>query len=224
VDKKPLIGISICAVVLLVLASLTNVVGYQTVQTSNQKIITTEIDEKELLFQSIVHIANNKEIQRVILSFEIIGKRPFDSSMRFSIFTFPVITKRFLKSIYTMGVILFRTLDKSKIQTFIGHHHVMNQGLQKELSAVIEKDANLKSEITQLSSFSCGCKNENALTWHFPVFCTFLLILFITIQVFGSIVSPEYGTPLANLLMGIALFVDMSAESLQCDWYPLYVK
>ncbi len=27
-DKKPLIGVSICAVVLLVLGSLTNVVGY----------------------------------------------------------------------------------------------------------------------------------------------------------------------------------------------------
>jgi hypothetical protein len=34
-DKKPLIGISICAVILLVLASLTNVVGYQAVQSSN---------------------------------------------------------------------------------------------------------------------------------------------------------------------------------------------
>ena len=33
-DKKPLIGISICAVVLLVVGSLTNVVGYQSVQSS----------------------------------------------------------------------------------------------------------------------------------------------------------------------------------------------
>jgi len=34
VDKKPLIGVSICAVVLLILGSLTNVVGYQQVQSS----------------------------------------------------------------------------------------------------------------------------------------------------------------------------------------------
>ena len=33
-DKKPLIGVSICAVVLLVLGSLSNVVGYQTVQSA----------------------------------------------------------------------------------------------------------------------------------------------------------------------------------------------
>jgi hypothetical protein len=34
-DKKPLIGVSILAVVLLVLGSLSNVVGYQTYQVSN---------------------------------------------------------------------------------------------------------------------------------------------------------------------------------------------
>ena len=33
-DKKPLIGVSICAVVLLVLGSLSNVVGYQSVKTT----------------------------------------------------------------------------------------------------------------------------------------------------------------------------------------------
>jgi len=43
-DKKPLIGVSICAVVLLVLGSLTNVVGYQTVQSSeNPSDITIDI-------------------------------------------------------------------------------------------------------------------------------------------------------------------------------------
>jgi hypothetical protein len=31
-NKKPLIGVSICAVVLLVIASLTNVVGYQSME------------------------------------------------------------------------------------------------------------------------------------------------------------------------------------------------
>jgi len=35
VNKKPLIVVSIIAVVLLVLGSLSNVVGYQTVQTSS---------------------------------------------------------------------------------------------------------------------------------------------------------------------------------------------
>jgi len=44
-DKKPLIGVCICAVVLLVLASLTNVVGYQTAQSSNKEILNDEINQ-----------------------------------------------------------------------------------------------------------------------------------------------------------------------------------
>jgi hypothetical protein len=43
-NKYPLIGVSIIAVVLLILGSLTNVVGYQTVQSSNQKTINTYDD------------------------------------------------------------------------------------------------------------------------------------------------------------------------------------
>ena len=45
-NKYPLIGVSICAVVLLILGSLSNVVGYQTVQSSSQKVIKDEVDQK----------------------------------------------------------------------------------------------------------------------------------------------------------------------------------
>jgi hypothetical protein len=38
VDKKPLIVVSICAVVLLVVGSLSNVVGYQTVIVSDNPL------------------------------------------------------------------------------------------------------------------------------------------------------------------------------------------
>ena len=66
-DKKPLIGVNILAVVLLVLGSLSNVVGYQTVQTSQQNIIKERINQRDLLFQTICDISNNKEIQRIIV-------------------------------------------------------------------------------------------------------------------------------------------------------------
>jgi len=69
--KYLLIGGSIFAVVLLVLCSLTNVVGFQTVRSSNQKVINDAVDQKELLFQTILDMANNKEIQKVILNSEI---------------------------------------------------------------------------------------------------------------------------------------------------------
>ena len=154
VNKKPLIGISICAVVLLVLASLSNVVGYQTIQISQQTLIKERINQKELLFQTICDIANNKEIQRIILK----------SQMGRGIFTepdIPMITKNQLKQMYFIGMILSKFISKSKIHTIVEQYQFSNREMQKEIFAVIEKDALLKREITQLSSSPCDCENEN---------------------------------------------------------------
>jgi len=65
-QKKPLIGFSILAVVLLILGSLGNVVGYQTVKTSQPNLIKERNNQKELLFQTVLDLANNKEIQQII--------------------------------------------------------------------------------------------------------------------------------------------------------------
>ena len=49
-DKKPLIVVSLCAVVLLILGSLSNVVGYQTSQVSNhvEKDVTLNLEITQL--------------------------------------------------------------------------------------------------------------------------------------------------------------------------------
>ena len=180
-NKYPLIGASILAVVLLVLASLTNVVGYQTVQESNQKNMTIELNEKELLFRTIVDMTNSKEIQKVILGSELTNKMSFDSDMKFSTFKIPMITEKFLKVMYTMGALFFRTLDKSRIQALIEHYPIMSQELQKKLSAVIEKDATLKTEQTQLMDFECDCENDNTTQWNFPALCLILYPLAILV-------------------------------------------
>jgi len=205
-NKYPLIGGSICAVVLLVLASLTNVVGYQTVQSSNQKMINSEIDQKELLFQTIVDIVNNKEIQKVILGSEITEKRFFDPGMRFSVFNPPVLTEKFLKRMYTMGVILSKTIGKSKIHSMVEQYQVNNQGMQKEITAVIEKDATLNAEITQLSHSDCDCEKDSATDLDFPVICEILWYMFLTITIFPYILF---------LLWGSAIFI---AIILNCIW------
>jgi hypothetical protein len=72
-QKGIFISINIIAVILLVLGSLTNVVGFQVAQSSNQKMMKDDIDLKKLLFQTILDIANNKEIQSIIQKFEIKG-------------------------------------------------------------------------------------------------------------------------------------------------------
>jgi len=163
-DKYPLIGVSIIAVVLLVLGSLTNVVGYQTVQSSNQKVIQDEVNQKELLFQTILDIANNREIQRVILNSEIRREGFFNLDTRFSVFTPHVLTKAELNTAYHIGLILSKNFDVSKIHSMFEQYRSSNQALQKEITAVIEKNNELKREIMQLSNSNCDCECGSRVT------------------------------------------------------------
>jgi hypothetical protein len=214
-NKYPLIGGSICAVVLIVLASFTNVVGYQTVQSSNQKMINSEIDQKELLFQTIVDIANNKQIEKVILGSEITGKKFFDPEMRFSTFTPPVLTEKFLKRMYTMGVILSKTISKSKIHSIVQHYQIINPVVQKEINAVIKRDATLKEEIMQLSFERCNCEMNSTAKWGFPVICGVLLVLFL----FSACVWLFTGIAFSILLEVISEIHDF----FKCNWpLPYY--
>jgi len=210
-DKKPLIGVSICAVVLLVLGSLSNVVGYQTVQSSSQSLINERINQKELLFQTIIDIANNKEIQRIILKSQI-------NRGIFPVSEIPVLTKHQLRQMYFIGLILSKIISKSRMQSMVHKYQLGNQEMQKELSAVIEKDATLNAEITQLSNSECDCGNNSGInSWTFPVLCTIIfpimgLGLFIMyIGMMGNMNIYMIG---ALLFFGLALL----AVILRCYW------
>jgi hypothetical protein len=169
--QYPLIGISIIAIIVLVLGSLSNVVGYQTVQTSQENVIKERMNQRELLFQTIVDIANNKEIQRIILKSQI-SRGIFPTS------EIPILTKNQLKQMYLIALILSKFLSKSRIHSMVGKYTFNNQVMRKEISAVIEKDGTLKGEISQLQNSDCDCKNENSIQWNFPVLCTILVCIF----------------------------------------------
>ena len=195
------VGISIIAVVLLVLGSLSNVVGYQTVQSSNQSVIKERISQRELLFQTIVDIANNKEIQRIILKSQI-SRGIFPTS------EFPVVTKNQLKQMYFIGLLLSKFISKSMIHSMVQQYQFNNQEIQKEITAVIEKDAILNAEITQLSNSECDCENENTAVWHFPVLC-FLLYPLVLISIFLFMV-PDIWWPIE--------IMDKIYQILNCSW------
>ena len=168
--QYPLIGISIIAVVILILASLTNVVGYQSVQSSNKQTINETVNQRELLFQTIVDIANNKEIQRIILKSQM-SRGIFPSS------EIPVVTKQQIRQMYLLGLILSKVISKSRIQSMVGKYQFSNQEIQKEINAVIEKNSILNAEITQLKDSECDCENENSMQLDTPVLCDILLLM-----------------------------------------------
>jgi len=166
-ERKPLIGVSLIAVILLILTSLTNVVGYQTVQTSQQNSIKERINRRELLFQTIVDIANNREIPRIILKSQM-SRGIFPESK------IPVITKNQLKRMYFIGLLLSNFITKTKIQQMVRTYQLDTADIQQEINAIIEKDPHLREKITQLANSDCECETSE---WGFPVICTTLLVM-----------------------------------------------
>jgi hypothetical protein len=215
--KYPLIGISVLAVILLVLGSLTNVVGYHAIQSSNQKVIKDEVDQKELLFQTILDIANNKEVQKIILNSELKRGGIFLLGIRFSVITPNVLTKKELNSAYNIGMILTKTLSKSRIHSLLERFQVNNQGVQNDITTVIEKDTKLKGEITQLSNLKCDCGNENTI-WNFPVLCLLLtpIIMFLLIiQAVAMLIFHVHNLPFIFFLTKIIGNIGLT---LNCAW------
>jgi hypothetical protein len=205
--KNPLIGVCIIAVVFLILGSLSNVVGYQSINTSQQNLTKERINQRELLFQTIVDIANNNEIQRIILK----------SQMSRGIFTtseLPVLTNNQLKQIYLIGLMLSKFISKSRIHSITQQYKLINPGMQKEISALIEKDATLNAEITQLKNSECDCENENTAQWSFPVLCTLLF--------------PFFAISAGLLILGITEIpieiLTIIGSVLNCFWYPTTVS
>ena len=195
-NKKPLIIISIGAVVLLVLASLGNVVGYQTVQTSQQNSIKERINQRELLFQTIVDITNNKEIQRVILKSQM-------SQGIFPTSEMPVLTKNQIKRMYFIGLILSKIMSKSRIQSLIGKYQFDNQEMQKEISTVFENDKILNTELSQIKDSECDCGNQNTIRWGFPIICTIAIVLYNFALLFFNYITLLIGVVALMILDGL---------------------
>ena len=210
-DKKPLIVVSICAVVLLVLGSLSNVVGYQSVQVSKQNTINNEVNQRELLFQTIIDIANNKDIQRIILKSQISRGDFFNPDVKFPTFNTPILTKNQLKYMYVVGLMLSKIISKSKIHSMVEQYQLNNQGVQEEISAIIDKDTTFNREINQLSNSECDCENNDATSWNFPVLCLILYAIISFIFIAGI-----FGLNFNNLYF----FVEYIGNQLNCFYSP----
>jgi hypothetical protein len=180
-NRIKIIGISAVSVVVIILASISNVVGYQTVQSTIQNKINKEVNQREFLFQTIVDIANNKEIQQIILKSKINREGLLYPDEKFPTSNTPILTKNQIKQMYFIGLVLTKFISKSKMHSILDQYQFSNQEMQKALSAVIKKDATLDREVTQLSNSECDCDNEQTSSlgplWHFPVLCTIILTI-----------------------------------------------
>jgi hypothetical protein len=176
--------LAIGIILLFVGVTIAPTINFNTVKASQQNIIKERINQKELLFQTIVDIANNKEIQRIILKSQMSGGIFPTSEL-------PVITKNQIRQMYFIGLILSKVVSKSRIQSMIGKYQFSSQEMQKEISAIIEKDAILNADVTQLQNSECDCENEKTAEWRFPVICILLSPLWIVAAILAII--SDYG-------------------------------
>jgi hypothetical protein len=135
VDKKPLIGVSICAVVLLVLGSLSNVVGYQSVK-------STAVNDSPLF-----SVRTKRAINQVggdTLTFNYLGKGQYSMP-------FPVIDNR--TELIQKVIDRIKTMDDDTFNRFIDY--AVNQINHKDNL----KDINVKEFIKELRQLRKSTEN-----------------------------------------------------------------
>jgi len=206
-------------ILLFVGVTIAPTINFNTVKASQQNLIKERINQRELLFQTICDIVNNKEIQRVILKSQM-------SRGIFPTAEMPVVTKNQLKMMYFIGMILSKVISKSRIQSMIGMYQFNNQEMQKEINAYIEKDTTINLELTQLSRSDCVCDNHETAVWHFPVICTIFGYLFFGVVgfiLFIQVFLPERLVKIMGLIIEpILLIITMIGVILNCLWVDHY--
>ena len=168
--KKTLIGVSIIVVVFLILGSIIQVVGYQTVQATQKNLIQKRGDQKQLLFQTLLDISHNKKIQKILHQSPMI-KTPLYPHR----YVQKPLTKLQLRRMCVLGQFFLQTIGTQKIQSIIQKHQFITPDMHQKINAVIANDPHLNEEITQLLSSDCGCDTSKTTEWGFPVICTALL-------------------------------------------------
>ena len=229
--KKIIIGISIVSVVVIILASSSNVVGYQIVQATNQNIINKEVNQRELMFQTIVDFANNKEIQQIILKSQINRDGLFYPDEKFQTLDNPPVTKNQIKQLYFIGLLFTRIINKSKMQSILEQNRLNNQEIQQKINAVIGKDATLDRELTQLLNSECDCDNEQSYSWDFPILCSILNVIMLIpliLFAFGSSLGALglwfrliglIGNVIVNITVPIIYALINVGTIFDCNWW-----
>jgi hypothetical protein len=224
-NKYPLIGGSICAVVLIVLASLTNVVGYRIVQASNQKVINKEINPKVVLVQTIIDILDTPELQPFFIQhtkewknnqrFTVIDNEPnslvqsvlkIKERIHFSLLSDkPASLYRSLMYDYDQGYKIMNLVGEKEVIAMMKSITFTTPQVINDLKNILMKNDNLKEKITRLSIINKEVKTDTQSGEQMPIICFILLILFASVAIRDLIfteafTSTEHTNPILSLI------------------------
>ena len=181
--KKILIG-SILAVALLILVSFSNVVGYNTVKTSQEELIESKysFDEcKEYLFQTIIEISDNPEIQDIVKS----NYKPQRTILPFRSNNVDLKVEH-LELLYELGLKIIDRLGEERVEDLMENIEIPDNAY--EIESIIMGNDELRERIYTLNTMNV--KSETV-DWEYPIICgisrififisEFMLSLYITI-------------------------------------------
>jgi hypothetical protein len=171
------VGISIIAVVLLILSSLVTVVGYQTVQSSFQ-VVKNNDDSRERIFHAIRVLANNHEVQMALFEQKMKQKH---IPMRDSPFVVPSpITDQDLTVAYQVGVLLIKILGETRMQSVL-NNIVMMDNMNKGFSEAVNQNASLRAEVSELFALRSTCDCDESLRI-FPPICLCIVLCILSVS------------------------------------------
>ena len=152
--KYVVFGGSLLAVLLLMLGPQTTVVGYQTFHDERQSLIQETKTQKDLLFQTLCDLANNHEMQRLILQTQRTSS-VFSPALPTS--RMPTISKKDVALVFVLGTILSRTLSTQTLKA-TSQRQSLTLTQRQQIATIIHHDAVLQQEAQQLSSLDCHCQ------------------------------------------------------------------
>ena len=223
--KQIVLGAALSVFILVSTPVLANTIKTEIRSPLNNTSTEDAIKPKELLFQTIVDIAENKDIQNLfgnsefeielnkgestLLLMKLFMKNP---KLLFSIlFVHPVLSKDYLNYAYGMGLEISDTLDELDIELTVDSIHVKNPRMQEEIFNIIEGNNELNKKMEEISYLTCGCDNDNTefTNWDFPIICDILG----AIAIFGLFIGLIFGGP------GIIFIIaEVLGEIFNCGW------
>jgi hypothetical protein len=178
-EKQILIGILFFCYLLIGTPAIASIVTDRTNPTFNKEITPQIIaNKKELLFQVIIDIANNKDLNQLIY---------VQSTFQQTIAPIPAkkFTRNFLENVYILGKVLSRMINPYTIQRLYNKQTLISeQVLRNNIFKIINKDSNLKKNIEILLERQCDC---GIALWNFPIICGILAPIFFIMLIFNAL-------------------------------------
>lgn len=156
------------------------------------------IEPKEFLFQTIIDIANNQEIEYLLdqeknngflLDFDynlrsvyrkVLFRAP--NLLRSLIFTKPTVTHDYLNFVYEQGCELINIIGEDKALEIIESIKINNPTFSNGLSNIIENNEEIKNKITEIKLMNQEL-NPSSPFEGYPLICAILLMLTFTFAI-----------------------------------------